>query len=57
MAYSEEYLNEEITVTQSRRAWMVVVAAAASYDSRVPLEQGDGGACLDVIREAAGISP
>lgn len=31
---------------------MVIVAAASDYDKRVPLDQGDGGACLDVIRAA-----
>lgn len=44
--------REPISVTLSRGQWMVLLAAAASYDCRVPLEQGDGGACLDTIRKA-----
>lgn len=45
-------MDEPITVTLTRREWVVILAAASSYDTRVPLEQGDGGACLDKIREA-----
>jgi hypothetical protein len=45
-------LDEPISVTLLRREWMVVVSAARDYDVRVPLEQGDGGACLDKIQKA-----
>jgi hypothetical protein len=44
--------NEPITVTLRRGQWMVIHAAASSYNKRVPLEQGDGGECLDVIQAA-----
>jgi hypothetical protein len=48
----EAHLNEPITVTLKRREWMVVVSAARDYNVRVPREQGDGGACLDMIDAA-----
>lgn len=48
----QSWLDEPITVTLRRREWMVVVGAAREYDVRVPREQGDGGACLDMIEEA-----
>lgn len=44
--------DEPVTVTLRRGQWMVLLSAASSYEKRVPLEQGDGGACLDTIREA-----
>jgi hypothetical protein len=44
--------DEPITVTLRRGQWMVLISAASSYNYRVPLDQGDGGACLDTIREA-----
>lgn len=47
-----QWLDEFVSVTLPRRKWLVVVAAAASFDRRVPTEQGDGGACLDTIRAA-----
>lgn len=57
--------EKSVTVTLRRSQWEVILAAASSYDSRVPTEQGDGGACLDTIRQAltvpecplCGISP
>lgn len=44
--------DEPITVTLRRGQWKVILSAASVYDRRVPLDQGDGGACLDTIREA-----
>ncbi len=45
-------MDEPVTVTLPRRSWLVIVRAASDFDARVPLEQGDGGECLDVIRRA-----
>ena len=48
----ERWLDEPLTITLPRRTWLVVHNAAQDFDARVPPEQGDGGDCLRVIKEA-----
>ena len=47
--------EERFSVEMSRGQWLVVLGAAANYESRVPREQGDGGECLQIIADALGV--
>jgi len=45
-------MSDNLAIIMSRGQWLVILEAASNYDVRVPREQGDGGACLEIIAEA-----